>query len=331
MVTVIIPAYNRPDDLRQALKSLEIQTEKDFKVIVSDDGGAIDLNEVCKEFGALDITYIRRATNGGCGANRNFAMEYFYQHPTEYVMFLDSDDLLMPQCIARLTLAISNNEADIICTDIVKESTGPVQEQIKADLARTWCHGKVYRTQFLMDHHLQFNKKLRTNEDLGFNLAVYAHKPESYILNEALYLWRANPDSITRSKNMTEAQQKCGSIDYINAIYQAFLEYDDNMLLSAQMIGNILNCYTYYQNAKIFGLLTTRITEIMRKMLHREEVERGLVNIYSMPEIDLRLKQWVVKQDNLVFYGQTFGSWIMEFFTPADIKNLIDKYQLREK
>jgi hypothetical protein len=40
-------------------------------------------------------------------------------------MFLDSDDLLMPQAIARLNKAIQENGADLISTDIVEESTGP--------------------------------------------------------------------------------------------------------------------------------------------------------------------------------------------------------------
>ena len=166
-LTVIIPAYNRPNDLRQALRSLQTQTEQDFRVLVSDDAGEIDLRLVCEEFKGLEVEYIRRPTNGGCGANRHFALEHFFKSPTEYVMFMDSDDLLMPQCIARLLAAIKGNQADVICTDVVKETLAPVQEYIKADQARTWLHGKVYRSQFLIDHKIQFNERLKTNEDLG--------------------------------------------------------------------------------------------------------------------------------------------------------------------
>ena len=71
MITVIIPAYNRGNDLRQALYSLCTQTKSEFKVIVSDDASTEMLHPICQEFEKkLDITYLRAKENGGCGKNR---------------------------------------------------------------------------------------------------------------------------------------------------------------------------------------------------------------------------------------------------------------------
>lgn len=326
MITVIIPAYNRPDDLRKALTSLSAQTARDpFSVMVSDDASKDDLRAVCNEFKrTLKIKYIRMTKNGGCGANRRFALNELYRHPTEYVMFMDSDDLLMPQAIERLYQVIKHNQADLVSSDIVQEieEDGEIHHTyIEAIESKTWLHGKLYRTAFLQENLINFSAELKTNEDLAFNLSIYAHNPESYYINEGLYLWRRNMNSITRSKEETPAQMRCRSVDYIGAMWEAYVHYVNKM--SVLMINNILNCYTYWQNATIFGYVDDTLRTKMFTMLHHPEVEHAIVNLYNMPEVDLHLKQWIVKDESLVFYGQTFGAWIMTFFTQEQIMKLI--------
>lgn len=330
MITVIIPCWERQEELRQALYSLAAQTEKGFKVIVSDDHSKNDMKSVCDEFdGALSIKYIRTHKNLGCGGNRRFALETLFADPTEYVMFMDSDDALMPQAIARLGQAIEHNQADIIATNIGLESHGPIQGTIEAKKAKTWLHGKIYRTQFLIDHQIQFPISLRTNEDLSFNLSLYAYDPESYFVDEMLYLWRSNDSSITRSKAHTDAQKRCNSLDYIDAIYFAFLHFGKQNL-SNEMIANVINCYNYYQNAVCYGIWEQSYFSKLKKMLHHPQVSSVLVNIYNQPDLDFDFKQWCVSGDNLMFYGQTFGQWVMKFFTQEEIKQLITENKLRK-
>lgn len=323
MITVIIPCWERQDELRQALYSLAAQTCKEFQIIVSDDHSQNDMKAVCDEFdGALSIKFIRTHKNLGCGGNRRFALENFFAEPTEYVMFMDSDDVLMPQAIARLSQAIIHNEADIIASNIMQESNKPTVDIIKAEKSKTWLHGKIYRTQFLIDNKINFSVSLKTNEDLAFNLALYAFNPESYFLDEELYLWRSNENSVTRAKNNQAIQEKCRSLDYIDAIYDAFLYYRSSTLTNV-MIGNIINCYSYWQNAVAYGMKLDPYYSKMKRMLQHPQVARVLVNIYSHPDEDFKLKQWCVKGDSLIFYGQTFGAWIMKFFTTEEIQRLI--------
>lgn len=329
MITVIVPCWERQEELRQALYSLSAQTEKVFKVLVSDDHSKNDMKSVCDEFeGALSIEYIQTPVNMGCGGNRNFALKHFYKNPTEYVMFMDSDDALMPHAIARLKLVIEKNEADLILTDILRESDRPEPDIIEAQASKTWLHGKIYRSQFLIDHELGF-PDIRTNEDLAFNLAIYAYAPESYFLHETVYLWRNNDNSVTKSPSSMITVQKCRSVDYLDAIYFAFGHYKkDN--LSLNMIANIINCYSFWQNAVIFDVLHNKAERNMRRMLHHPQVSKMLVSLYNMPEADFQLRQWIVKGDSLVFYGQTFGQWIMKFFTQEEIKELITQNKLRK-
>lgn len=327
MVTVIIPAYKREDDLRQALQSLVIQTSKDFKVLVSDDCSPKSLRSVCMEFkNQLDITYIRTPENRGCGGNRQFALQWFLTEiSTDYVMFLDSDDVLMPQAIARLNVAIEKNKADLISTDIVEETLAPEQQVIPADKSKTWLHGKIYRTQFLRKHHIQFNTTLRTNEDLAFNLTVYAYEPESYFLPEQLYLWRTNQESITRHKGNDAVLQKCNSIDYIMAIYDAYTHYPEGKLTTL-MIGNILNCYNFWQRGEIYGTLTDQVEACVNEMLHNLQVIKTLVMVYDYPDTTFKIDAWCIFGTSLVFFRETIGAWIMHFFTKEEIRSYIEQF-----
>lgn len=332
MITVIMPVYNRVDDIRQALHSLCGQTTHNFKLLVSDDHSTEDTKSVCDEFGdQLDIEYIRAHKNLGCGGNRNFALTHFLQNPTEYVMFMDSDDALMPQAIERLLSVLKYNSADIVVSNILQEVSVPdgmYTKIIEAEKSRTWLHGKAYRSAFLKENNINFTPDLRTNEDLAFNLSAYAYNPQSYIINEELYLWRDNQNSITRSKNETINQQKCSSIDYIEAIYRGFMCYGEQEL-PRLMINSILNCYMFYQNGLLFELIKERHNILLKKMLHKPEVAETIVSIYKRPDITIAAKQWVVKGETLYFYKETFGQWLMRFFTIDEIKQTIAKYNAK--
>jgi glycosyltransferase involved in cell wall biosynthesis len=95
-VTVIIPAYNRSQMLAEALASVRAQTFRDFQVVVVDDGSEEDLRSVVEPFGPA-VRHLRterggaaRARNAGVAAAR-----------TDLVAFLDSDDLWLPEHLAR--------------------------------------------------------------------------------------------------------------------------------------------------------------------------------------------------------------------------------------
>ena len=61
MLAVIIPAYNRPDCLREALQSVASQTKKMFFTVVVDDVSTDDIKTVCDEFeDKLHLIYLRR-------------------------------------------------------------------------------------------------------------------------------------------------------------------------------------------------------------------------------------------------------------------------------
>ncbi len=91
-VSVIMPTYNRAGYITKTLESIFAQTFKDYEVIVVDDGSTDKTEEVLRPH--LDrITFIRKE-NGGPGSARNAGIKVA---KGEYIAFLDSDDLWLPE------------------------------------------------------------------------------------------------------------------------------------------------------------------------------------------------------------------------------------------
>ena len=89
-ISVIIPTFNRSLELVRALNSLACQTDKEFEVVVCDDGSHEDIRAIIEEFtGRLDIQYVRIENSGGPARPRNVGIA---MTKGKWLAFLDSDD-----------------------------------------------------------------------------------------------------------------------------------------------------------------------------------------------------------------------------------------------
>lgn len=89
--SVIVPVFNRPDEVDELLSSLCTQTLKDFEVIIVEDGSSVPCAEVVRRYdGRLDVHYYAKP-NSGPSQSRNYGVE---RAKGEYVIILDSDVVL---------------------------------------------------------------------------------------------------------------------------------------------------------------------------------------------------------------------------------------------
>jgi glycosyltransferase involved in cell wall biosynthesis len=96
-VSVIIPTYNRAHFIAEAIRSVLSQTYRDFEIIVVDDGSTDNTKEVVNSFKDHHIRYIYQDNQRVCVA-RNNGIEV---SKGEYIVLLDSDDVLMEKAIER--------------------------------------------------------------------------------------------------------------------------------------------------------------------------------------------------------------------------------------
>jgi glycosyltransferase involved in cell wall biosynthesis len=89
--SIIIPLYNRPQEIKELLETLVEQTYKNFEVLVIEDGSTIDAADIVKSFAdKLDIKYFVKP-NSGQGFTRNYGFE---RAKGEYFVIFDSDCLI---------------------------------------------------------------------------------------------------------------------------------------------------------------------------------------------------------------------------------------------
>jgi glycosyltransferase involved in cell wall biosynthesis len=104
-ITIVIPTYNRLCFLIQALKSLELQSCKNFSAIVVDDGSTDSSDTVLEYKWTFELTYIKQL-NSERGAARNNGIRHC---STDYIYFMDSDDTLLDNHVYSLINFIIHN------------------------------------------------------------------------------------------------------------------------------------------------------------------------------------------------------------------------------
>lgn len=94
-ISLVIPVYNRPQEVRELLESLTHQTRRDFETVVVEDGSAPELSSdgVVREYAdRLDICYVRQP-NGGPAAARNTGAAHAHG---DFLVIMDSDCIVPP-------------------------------------------------------------------------------------------------------------------------------------------------------------------------------------------------------------------------------------------
>ena len=104
LVSVVVPVYNRPAMLRQAVESALAQTYRDLEVIIVDDGSTDDTPAAIRELERADARVrSERRENGGPGLARETGR---LAARGEFVQYLDSDDLLLPRKLEQQVAAL---------------------------------------------------------------------------------------------------------------------------------------------------------------------------------------------------------------------------------
>lgn len=109
LFSVIIPVYNRPDEIADLLGSLAAQTVHNFEVVITEDGSTIPCKEVVDRYaGEIPVKYFAKE-NEGRSIARNHSME---RASGEYFVFFDSDCVVPPDYFEKLERELEANPTD---------------------------------------------------------------------------------------------------------------------------------------------------------------------------------------------------------------------------
>lgn len=126
LFSVIVPTYNRPEQLERALKSVERQSLKDFELIVVDDGSDTSyVDQVVQQARCPKVRIIRQVVNRGPAAARNAGVA---ASTGELIAFLDDDDQFADEFLAVTAKAFLNAGSRIGASWSAVESTTQTYE-----------------------------------------------------------------------------------------------------------------------------------------------------------------------------------------------------------
>ena len=137
--SIIVPVFNRPDEVDELLESLCHQEVKDFEVIIVEDGSKKTCKDVCDKYaGILDLHYYFKE-NSGPGQSRNYGAE---RANGEWLIVLDSD-VVLPKDYLRNVESGMRNEDAFGGPDASHPSFTPVQKAISYSMTSFFTTGGI--------------------------------------------------------------------------------------------------------------------------------------------------------------------------------------------
>lgn len=139
--SVIIPLYNRPQEITELLNTLTKQSYTAFEVLVIEDGSKLDAKEIVKSFEQfLDVKYFFKP-NEGQGFARNYAFE---RAKGDYFIIFDSDCLIPADYLENVKNHLYNNHLDAFGgPDDAHASFTPIQKAISYSMTSVFTTGGI--------------------------------------------------------------------------------------------------------------------------------------------------------------------------------------------
>jgi glycosyltransferase involved in cell wall biosynthesis len=194
IASVVIPTYNRADLVLRSVTSVQRQSLADWELLVVDDASTDDTRLRIERLPDSRIRYVSRRVNGGVAAAQNTGLD---RALGRYVLFLHSDDELMPDCLRRLSdiladapPAIGGVEAGLEVVDHRKTvRRGPYLEGADDDALIAYRSGVHVSTLLLrreLASEVRFDESLRGIEDRDFCIRLLrrttlAFEPEALV------------------------------------------------------------------------------------------------------------------------------------------------------
>lgn len=139
--SVIVPVYNRPDEIDELFSSLTKQSSKNFEIIVVEDGSKIDCKKVVEKYSNdLEIKYFYKENEKPAIA-RNYGVAH---SSGEYVLFFDSDCIIPSNYFEKLDINLQKNPIDAFGgPDAASPDFNEVQKAISYSMTSLFTTGKI--------------------------------------------------------------------------------------------------------------------------------------------------------------------------------------------
>lgn len=186
LVSIVVPVYNVKPFIRRAIESVINQSYQNWELILVDDGSPDLCGQICDEYASKDSRiHVIHKHNGGLSSARNAGLQICHG---DYLLFLDSDDYLLPECFAQMTAIMDGFKLDILMEG--HNIRMPGGKEIRADVDRQDSdESKEIQRAILMDHlpNFAWGKMYRMDLWQGMRFPEGLTMEDMYLIPEIFY------------------------------------------------------------------------------------------------------------------------------------------------
>ncbi len=322
LVSIIIPVYNVENYIIPCLESVVKQTYKHIEIIIVNDCGTDKSMQLIKAFivkyqNLFTFRIINHKHNQGLSAARNTGTS---EAKGEYIFYLDSDDMITPNCIELLVNKAIQVDADMVTADYqtiggkdffdghLKQDSADIF--IGADILDAYCKGlynvtawnKLIRYNFIKSHHVKFIENI-LHEDDPWSMEMAYKLKKVALIKTTTYLYVIRKESISNKVNI---EKKINSMrilmEYSFKLIKQHPEFANSKSLFEFNINRLLNYLYYtYDNLRLKG------------------IQPYLANI---DEFKYKSKYFSVTAKNLHI---THRMWLLMYYIPKNLRPLYFK------
>lgn len=308
LVSIIVPIYNAEKYLDSCIQSVLRQTYTNWELILIDDGSTDKSGRIAEEYGFADerITVFHQK-NLGVSLARNQGID---EATGKYVVFLDADDELIEDCLAKTVNIAEETNADVVagrsCENqelfqdrIIWTGAEALENSLKDHLFTYSAWAKLIRREFI--GKTRFTPDIRINEDSYFVFQLLCKQNVFVLTNDVIYFYRANLESSSRTVFSEKYFDilKVSDLKY-KKIEEQFPQMHDlakNMLLKARM--NVLR------------ILAVRTRDEYRDV-EKKLLEYILDNKEDYIPSSKECNQWMFILSHHLFYVYKFAHYIVK-------------------
>ena len=300
MISIIVPIYNVEEFIAECLQSVVAQTYRDYELILVDDCGTDGSMSVAARFAshpALEgkMRILRHDHNRGLSAARNTGTA---AAKGKYILFLDSDDILAPDCLQLLVEKAESTNAEIVVGNIQILNSKKLEgfrlkpSVIEANASLSPFHlyltdhfymmawNKLVRRDFLEKHDIKFVEGL-IHEDCAWSFTVACVVKSISFVCQGTYSYRVRSNSIQTDRDFSKHfAAYCSLLRYY--VQEAFHRHKEK--------DPVFQTWLEIQKALYFGFTESQgskeqlkeMYRIIRETMPHYELTRKYIH-YSLP------------------------------------------------
>ena len=207
LVSVVMPSWNTAALIGESIRSVQAQTYPNWELIIVDDCSTDDTDAVVASFADERIRYFKNEHNLGAALTRNRALQ---EAQGEWIAFLDSDDLWMPDKLEKQIAFMKENDCPLSYTEYEKIDEAGEPLNVYVSGPDTVNRKRMYRYDYIGQLTMMYSAKvfgliqiedIKKNNDYAIRLQLFRRKGTvARLLKENLARYRVRRVSISHDK-----------------------------------------------------------------------------------------------------------------------------------